>query len=148
MLRLFSMPFVRLAGAGLLLWVLTLAAGEAELTFEDAWVRAVPPGMGMTAGFGTLHNNGDADIVITGFSSAEFGDVTLHRTEQADGMSRMREVPSLEVPAGSVVDLAPGGYHLMLMKPLPALKEGQPVTLEISAQDGRSFRFELPVERR
>lgn len=148
MLRLLPRSFVRLAIVCLLFWAQALTADEPELMFEEAWIRAVPPGMGMTAGFGTLRNTGDTDIVISGFSSPEFGGVTLHRTEQADGMSRMREVPSLRVPAGSVVELAPGGYHIMLMKPLPALQEGQPVTVEITAEGGRAFSFELPVKRR
>jgi hypothetical protein len=142
------MSFVRLAVVPLWFWAQSSAAGDQGLVFADAWVRALPPGMGMTAGFGTIRNTGTGDIEITAFSSREFGDVSLHRTEMSDGVSRMREVPSLQVPASSSVELAPGGYHLMLMKPLAALREGQPVMVEMTAADGRVFRFELPVESR
>ena len=148
MLRLFCMSFVRLAIVPVLFWAQSAAAGDQGLDFADAWIRAVPPGMGMTAGFGTIRNTGAGDLEITAFASPEFGDVSLHRTEMSDGVSRMREVPSLPVPASSSVELAPGGYHLMLMKPLEALREGQPVTVEMTAADGRVFRFEVPVERR
>jgi copper(I)-binding protein len=147
-LRLLCKSFVRLGVVTL--WVCTqpAAAGDQDLEFADAWIRAVPPGMGMTAGFGTIRNSGEVDIEITAFSSREFGDVSLHRTERSDGMSRMREVPSLQVPAKSSVELAPGGYHLMLMTPRVTLQEGQPVAVEMTASDGRVFRFEVPVERR
>jgi len=148
MLRLFCRSFVRLAIVPIWIWAQSASAGDQDLVFVDAWIRAVPPGMGMTAGFGTIRNTGAGDIEITAFSSREFGDVSLHRTEVSDGVSRMREVPSLQVPAASAVELAPGGYHLMLMKPLEGLREGQPVTVEMRSADGRVFHFEVPVERR
>jgi copper(I)-binding protein len=147
-LRLFCKAFVRMAFVALFLGALPASAGDPDLEFAEAWIRAVPPGMGMTAGFGKIRNTSAADIEITAFASREYGDVSLHRTEQSGNMSRMREVPSLQVPAASEIELAPGGYHLMLMKPLTAVREGQPVRVELTAADGRVFRFEVPVERR
>lgn len=120
----------------------------AGLLFENAWIRAMPPGMKMTAGFGTLVNTGGADTVLVAFSSPDFGDVSLHRTEQADGVSRMREVKELVIPAKGRVELAPGGYHLMLMMPVGDMDKAQPVTLRMSASDGSSFEFLVSVERR
>jgi copper(I)-binding protein len=125
-----------------------LAAGEYSLDFDSAWVRALPPGMGMTAGFGTLINSGAEPIEITAFSSPQFAEVSLHRTETVDGVSRMREVPALRVEAGASVELAPGGYHLMLMKPSVLLEAGQAVTLHFTTAEGSDFQFEVPVERR
>ena len=130
------------------LWAFAVAAGEAELTFDGAWARAMPPGMKMTAGFGQLRNRGSEDIEIIAFASPHFGDVSLHRTELQDGVSRMREIPSLVISPGATVELEPGGYHLMLMGPLAPLAEGQVVIIEMIAADGRVFRFELPLERR
>jgi copper(I)-binding protein len=132
-------------------WLLApCQAGDApqQLTLTDAWVRAPAPGMGMTAGFGKLANNGAGPIEIAGYSSPSFGDVSLHRTEMSDGMSRMREVSSLSLEAGEVLELAPGGYHLMLMSPTAPIEPGGAVTIEFTASDGRKFRFEAPVERR
>ena len=44
--------------------------------------------------------------------------------------------------------MTPGGYHLMLMGPLANIGVGQVVELEISAADGRVFRYDVPVEKR
>jgi len=134
--------------AGLLPGLSSAVAVEQALTFDAAWIRAMPPGMKMTAGFGRLHNASAEAIELTAFASAQFGDVSLHRTELVDGVSRMREVPSLVIPPGESVTLEPGGYHLMLMMPAESLAEGARVTLDVSAEDGRVFRFELPVVRR
>jgi len=124
------------------------ATGETGLTFEEAWIRAVPPGMKMTAGFGKLGNPEAEAIELVAFASPSFGDVSLHRTELMDGMSRMREVPVLSIPAGESVELVPGGYHLMLMMPAEAIGPGQEVIVQVTVGDGRIFSFELPVERR
>lgn len=124
------------------------ALADPQLVFDAAWVRALPPGMHMTAGFGTIGNPGSEAIELTAFSSPQFGDVSLHRSETVDGVSRMRAVPSLVVAAGASVELKPGGYHLMLMKPAAPLQAGQSVSLTMTAADGRAFRFEVPVERR
>jgi hypothetical protein len=125
-----------------------IAYAEQDLAFEAAWVRALPPGMKMTAGFGLLRNDSAEAIELSGFTSPQFGDVSLHRTELVDGVSRMREVPSLNLAPGESLALEPGGYHLMLMMPVAPIALGERVTLDISADDGRLFRFELPVERR
>jgi copper(I)-binding protein len=104
--------------------------------------------MNMTAGFGRLRNADSSPIELTGFSSPDFGAVSLHRTETVDGLSRMREVPTLRVGAGESVDLQPGGLHLMLMSPAPNLAPDGPVTILMKSKEGREYRFDLPVERR
>ena len=117
-------------------------------TLSGAWIRALPTGSRMTAGFGTLHNPGQTAIQIVSFSSPSFGEVSLHRTELVDGVSKMREVPSLSIDAGSGIVLEPGGYHLMLMMPAEEIQPGHTVTIEMAAADGRSFSFAIPVKRR
>lgn len=133
---------------GMLHWTGAPAADGTGLALESAWVRAMPPGMQMTAAFGRLHNPGTQAIELVAFSSPDFGELGLHRTETVDGVSRMREIPSLVIAGGEAAELAPGGYHLMLMGPIRPLAEGQSVAVSVTAADGRVFHFELPVERR
>ena len=116
--------------------------------FTDTWVRAIPPGMKMTAGFGVLSNPELAAIEITSFTSPSFGDVSFHRTELVDGIAKMREVPLLSIAAGATVVLEPGAYHLMFMMPTEEIQPGQVIVVEMIATDGRSFSFDMPVVRR
>mgnify|MGYP002735320739 FL=1 len=48
-----------------------------------------------------------------------------------DGVASMPHTMSIPVPAGATIELAPGGFHGMLMGLTTALKEGDsfPVTL-------------------
>lgn len=136
------------AFAGLLSWAGVVAAGDDGLVLDDAWIRAMPPGMKMTAGFGQLRNTGPDAVELTAFTSPQFGDVSLHRTELEDGVSRMREIPALVIEPRATLALEPGGYHLMLMMPAAPLAAGQTVIVDMIAGDDRVFRFEMPVERR
>jgi copper(I)-binding protein len=126
------------------------SAGDenSSLSFEGAWVRAMPPGMKMTAGFGRLRNSGSGVLEISAYSSPSFGDVSLHRTELVDGISKMREVGALAIDPDGEVMLEPGGYHLMLMMPTGDIQPGQIVRLEMESADGRRFSFDMRVERR
>jgi copper(I)-binding protein len=125
-----------------------VSAPVAAPVFEDAWVRAMPPGAKMTAAYGVLRNESDAAVTLDAFASASFRDVSLHRTEQVDGVARMREVESVTLQPGERLQLEPGGYHLMLMGPTAPLAIGATVPIEMAAEDGRSFHFEVSVERR
>jgi len=138
-LLLFLLPVWLIAGEG---------RAEDRLVFADAWIRAMPAGMGMTAAFGRLTNTGATELELVSFSSPSFGSVSLHRSERVDGVSRMREVDSLRLDAGQTLELAPGGYHLMLMSPTASIAPGEEVPVEMTGAGGERFRFRVPVERR
>lgn len=101
--------------------------------------------MPMLAGFGRVSNPcGDA-VTVVGARSDAFADVSLHETRIVDGVSRMRAVPRLPVPAGGSVELRPGGLHLMLMRPHAPLKAGDSVDVVLELEGGatRVVRFEV-----
>lgn len=138
---------------GLLASIVLLVACDAapvqnEPGFESGWIRALPPGVRMTAGFGTLTNPGPETLQIASFASPSFGDVSLHRTEMKNGISKMNEVRNLVIESGSQQVLEPGGYHLMLMMPVTDIQAGQIITLDMTLVDGRQFSFQVPVEKR
>ena len=119
-----------------------------EPVFEEAWIRSLPPGMKMTAGFGILKNETAQDVEFTAFSSPAFSDVSLHETVVIDGVNKMQKVDSLTVASGESVELAPGGYHLMLVMPRASIYPGRTVPVEFTAADGRTFTYDVSVERR
>lgn len=112
---------------------------------ESAWLRLPPGGMAMLAGYARVDNPCDAPIVVTGARSPRFGDVSLHETRVVDGVSRMRAVPRLTVPARGAAVLQPGGLHLMLMAPHAPVTPGERVDVELQLDDGRVLRAAWPV---
>ena len=142
------MSFRFLLVAGVFLAACSPPAEEQALVFEDAWVRSTPPGAMMTAGFGRLVNHSDVLLEITSYSSPAYAEVSLHQTVIENDVSQMRAVPSLSIPPREVVELAPGGYHLMLMMPVQKPESPGFIELQMETAGGYLFNFTLPVERR
>ncbi len=142
---------MRILRTGLLAAALSLAAlstacaGDCAPQVRDGWIRLLPGGMPMHAGFGRIENACAMPVAITGASSPAYGSVELHETRIVDGVSRMRPVPELRLAPGDATVLKPGGLHLMLMQPRAPLKAGSKVAIEFRLQDGRTLLGEFEV---
>jgi hypothetical protein len=103
----------------LLLILLLAACGAPEppLVISELEISRPMPGMQMSAGYFEITNNTDETTRITRVSSPQFEAVEVHETTVTDGISRMRELDALVIPARSRVVLERGGKHLMLMRP-------------------------------
>ncbi|HMN46138.1 MAG TPA: copper chaperone PCu(A)C [Povalibacter sp.] len=107
--------------------------GQAQgpsVTVRDAWSPAAPPGAAVVAIYGELI--ADRDDVLIRIRTPAADRVELHATSEENGMMKMRPVTRLELKAGTPVQLAPGGMHLMVMglhEPIAAGGE-IPVTFE------------------
>lgn len=112
------------------------AADEAALQFDAAWIRAAPPSSKVMAGYVRISNSGSTDVVIEALSSPAFGSSQMHEMREAEGMMQMRALPELSIAPGASVDLAPGGTHLMLMRPTRALGVGERVQIDFVLRDG------------
>lgn len=114
---------------------LLLAAAPAwacpGLEATEAWIRQAPPGAMMTAAYARLRNAGDQLLRIDGAFGAAFAGAELHRTVVENGISRMRHGEPLELLPGATAELAPGGWHLMLMRPSHPLKAGEQVPIAL-----------------
>lgn len=104
------------------------------LTFTDGVVREKHEDSDMTAIFGTLTNDSDENLEVTGFTTSLDAPMNqIHET--VDGTMKERTTP-LIVPAGESVTLAPGGDHFMVMGYEPMLMAGDVVDLTIQLAGG------------
>lgn len=136
-----------------LLIAITLAASLtsaacAQVVVKEAWARATVAQQRASGAFMQLTAAQDTHLVSV--SSPDVPVVEIHEMSMQDHVMKMRQVPSLALPAGQTVHLKPGGYHLMLLdlkKPLTA--GGRlPLTLVIEGKDGRRERVEVTAEIR
>lgn len=133
----------------LTLAVLVLAAtAQAQVSVKDAWVRATVPQQKATGAFMQLVSAKDARLVEA--KSPVAGVVEIHEMAMVDQVMKMRAVPGLELPAGKMVELKPGGYHVMLLDLKGQVKDGDmvPLTLVIEGRDGKRQTLELKVPAR
>jgi copper(I)-binding protein len=118
-----------------------------SIEISGAWVREGPPTSRVLAAYMDITNHGDAPAVITAVSSPDFERVEIHRTEMSEGMMRMMKQDQLEIGVHKVVHLKPGGYHLMLIKPVKALRSGDSVELQLQLADQPALTIQAPVQK-
>lgn len=115
--------------------LMTAPAWAANVTVSDPWFRALPAGL-PAGGYFVMHNSGNKDIALTGVSSPACGMAMLHQSKSEGGMEHMAHVDSLTVRAHGKIKFAPGGYHVMCMKPTAAMKPGRRVVVTFQFADG------------
>lgn len=96
------------------------------LVITTPWARATPAGAQVAGGFLRIKNEGTMPdrLISAQFSGA--GEVEIHETVEEGGVARMRRLsPGLEIAPGAMVELKPGGYHLMFLHLEKGLSEGQ-----------------------
>lgn len=115
------------------------------LAFDSPWVRASAPGQKNGAGYVQIQNKGSQTDRLISATTASVGRVELHTIINENGVAKMRQVQGIEVPAGGVVTLNPGGFHIMFMglnAPF-AVGESVPVTLRFEKAGEIKVNFEI-----
>ncbi|WP_019339098.1 copper chaperone PCu(A)C [Stutzerimonas stutzeri] len=96
------------------------------------WSRAMPPSALTGAVYFTVQNPGDAPDRLLGVHTPRAKKAELHTHVHEGEMMRMKQVDSIELPAGGQVEFKPGGHHVMLFELSAPLAAGErfPLTLE------------------
>ncbi|MFT4179333.1 MAG: copper chaperone PCu(A)C [Thermomonas sp.] len=126
---------------------LSACARDCAPVVKDGWIRLMPGGMPMQAGFGRIDNRCPMPATIVSASSPTYGSVELHESKVVAGVNRMREVPELRIAPDSAAVLQPGGLHLMLMQPTATLKPGSRVAVVFKLKDGREVIGEFEARK-
>ncbi|MES9970245.1 MAG: copper chaperone PCu(A)C [Candidatus Thiodiazotropha sp.] len=138
-----------------LIGLLILAIGQTAVAgsvadgimVEDPYVRAVPPGQPNSASFMVLHNKGEKGSALMSASTPAADVVELHTHTMEEGMMRMRKVEKIDLPAGEMVKLQPGGLHVMLIGLKQKLVPDEKLTLTLTFEDGSSLQVDAPVRK-
>jgi copper transport protein len=89
------------------------ARSDERIRVTGAWAPATPGGVVSGAGYMVIVNTEAVDDHLVSARSPWAEKVSPCSSTIVDGVSRMREVVSLQIPAGEQIALTPGTYHLM-----------------------------------
>ena len=107
-------------------------SGSPDVQIANAWARETVAGQTSTAAYLTLTNEGTADDRLVSVSAPEPAKASIHVTENSGGVSHMRQMGSgLAVPAGSTIELKPGGTHVMITGLQAPLRRGETLNLRL-----------------
>jgi copper(I)-binding protein len=123
-------------------------AGDAkvgDITVEGPWARASAGPAMAGAAYMTLNNAGANDDRLVAASTTVSNKAELHTHIREGDIMRMRPVDAIDVPAGDVATLAPGGYHVMLIGLHQPLKEGETFPLTLTFEKAGEVTVEVTV---
>lgn len=127
--------------------MLSLPAAAESLQITEAWIKNLPMAVPVRAGYMHISNNQNTEITIVSLQSKSFESIEIHQSMEVNGMMGMRPVDALSIPAGGSLELAPGGFHLMMMNPQEELVPGQKVTVTLYYQNQNTQLIELEVRK-
>jgi periplasmic copper chaperone A len=80
------------------------------------------------SGYMQIKNKSGSDDHLVGVTS-DFADAMLHETTMNGDVATMKELTSIDLPAGATIEFKHGGLHIMFMNPTKYLKVGDSVNL-------------------
>ncbi len=116
------------------------------LQIGHPWSRATPPGAQVAVGFLSIKITGKVPDQLVSVSSPSAARVELHQMKMDDGVMRMRQIDTgLPLAAGATVVLAPGGYHLMFIRPQKAWVAGDRIKATLVFRRAGKVEVEFAV---
>ena len=134
----FSAGMIPLALAAMLL-ASPATAAPATPVVTDAWVKPTVPGGTVSAAYMSIKSDKPIKLVKAETTAAEI--VEIHNMNMKDGVMIMKAVDAVEIPTDKVVELKPGGLHVMLMKVRKSINAGDkvPLTLTFEGLDKKAL---------
>ena len=120
----------------------TAASG---LKVEAPWARPTVQGQAAGGGFLRIVGGPAADKLV-GASAGIAGRVELHTMSMDGNVMRMRQIDSIDVPAGKTAELAPGGLHVMFMDLKTPLKTGSSFPLTLTFERAGAVQVDVKVQ--
>ena len=129
--------------AAAVLLVVGASSALAQVKVEGAWARPTVPGQQGGGGYLSI-TSAAADRVLGG-STPVAARFELHSMSMKGDVMEMRQVDTIELPAGQKVEFKPGGLHVMFIGLKQPLKLGSkvPVTLKLEKAGEVKVEFEV-----
>jgi copper(I)-binding protein len=103
-----------------------------DLEIWGAFTRAMPPAAFTGGGFVTIKNTGAEDDRLVSASSVVSAHVETHTMRMDGDVMKMHSQPEgFVVPAGGVLELKPGGKHLMFIGVEKPFVEGTDISVTL-----------------
>lgn len=95
----------------------------------------------------SVMNHGPADRLIGARSDAAKR-VEIHENVMTGGVMKMRKVDAIVLPEDGVIEMKPGGYHIMFMGLTQPFEAGATVPVTLIFESGAELVVETPVIER
>jgi periplasmic copper chaperone A len=112
---------------------------EPSLRVFDVWAKTTVPGGSVSAAY--MHIKSAKPLKLIKAESPIAQTVEIHDMKMKDGVMEMKAVEAIDIPPNKLIDLKPGGLHIMLIKVTKPINKGDtiPMTLTFESPDKKTF---------
>jgi periplasmic copper chaperone A len=121
------------------------APAASTIAVEQPWARGTPKGAKTAAAYMTLANSGTSAEKLLSAKTPVADKVQFHQETEENGVSRMREVRSIEIAPRDKVTFKPGSMHMMLVDLKQPLKQGDTFPLTLQFEHAGEVNVSVPV---
>jgi periplasmic copper chaperone A len=118
-----------------------------SLHIDHPWSRAMPPSAPTAAVYFVVQNQGDSADRLLSVDTPAAGKAELHEHLHQDGLMKMQQVASVEIPAKGTVTFAPMGYHVMLFNLPKQSTDGERFPLTLHFEHAGAVQVEVAVQK-
>ncbi len=122
-----------------------LADVAQSVDIDKSFARAAIKQQRNSAAFMDITNKGSQSAVVYAKSPVA-NIVELHTHINDNGVMRMRKIKQIDLPAKKMVQLKPGGLHVMLLGLNRDLKPGDEIDVTLGFADGSEKSLKVPVQ--
>jgi periplasmic copper chaperone A len=121
-------------------------SGEPTLKVFDVWAKTTVPGGSVSAAY--MHIKSGKPLKLVKAESALTPTVEIHNMKMNAGVMEMKAVDAIDIPVNKLVDLKPGGFHIMLIKVTKPINKGDKVPLKLTFErpDKSTFTVDVTAE--
>lgn len=123
-------------------------AQQGDIVVSGEWARPILIAGRPGGAYFHIKNDGAAADKLIGVTSSISPRVEMHEHTMTDGVMKMSQVMSIDVPAGGTVELKPGGYHIMLFETNSKYGPGDKIDLTLKFESGVTVEKKLDVMAR
>jgi copper(I)-binding protein len=109
---------------------------QAQVTVREAWVRGTVPKQQASGAF--MQISAEQATRLIAAKSPVAGVVELHEMVMEGDVMKMRQIPGLDIVPGRVLELKPGGFHVMLIDLKGQLRGGDVVPITLVFEDPKT----------
>ncbi|WP_281290119.1 copper chaperone PCu(A)C [Rhodoligotrophos appendicifer] len=122
-----------------------LDSGVGNLKLSHPWIRPLPAGAKVAAGYLTIQNAGNVEDRLLAISSPAADNVELHEMVMDGDVMKMRALDEIRIEPAEIIDLKPGGNHLMFMGLRESFKAGDDILVRFQFAKSGPVEIVMPV---
>jgi copper(I)-binding protein len=129
-----------------LFFICNIINAQSRIEIKDIWARPAAKHANSALYF-SIYNNGETSDTLIGAKSISAAITEVHETfKRENNQMGMRAVKFIAIPAKSVVELKPGGFHVMLIDMKRNYKSGDLIQAIIKLKNAGKIKIKAVIK--